>query len=359
MKISRRHFVTSLAVAGTAGIASPFLWPAAYPEFASERPIVDMHVHLFGVLAKNGCWISPAQRAHWTYPYLLWLLKLKDPEHFDDAYVKRLASMVKASSLRKVVLQAWDGRVDGQGRIDRNRTTSLLVPNDYLFKIVRQYPDIFIPCVSINPYRSDARDEIARTADLGARMVKIHPPTMDADPNKLPLKDFYRDCQTRRLIVMMHTGVEHAADVVGLHNCDPLKLELALEEGCTVIAAHAGTGQFHDPDRFFRHLLEVIERHSNLYCDNSVMGSMMRWRNLPRMLEHAGVMDRMVHGSDFPFPSNALVHWNRLSPAMTARLLQERNLLERDVQLKRALGIPTSVFERGATLLGLKPHPCD
>ena len=212
---------------------------------------------------------------------------------------------------------------------------------------------MFIPCASINPYRNDALEELSRCAELGTRMVKIHPPTMDVDPNKPCLKAFYRLCSERKVIVMVHTGHEHAADIVGLHNCDPIKLELALEEGCTVIAAHAGTGQFYDRERFFGSFVKLIQRHPNLYCDNSVMASMMRWRNLPEMLANSGVVDRMVHGSDYPFPPNGLVFWNRLSPRLTARLIQEKNLLERDVQLKRALGVPQTVFGRGAQLLGL------
>ncbi len=353
MKIDRRHFLTAVAGAGVAGVVSPFLWPAKYPGLKASVPVIDMHVHLFGVLEKNGCWISRTQREHWTHPFFMRLLDLNGQEDQDEAYVQHLVQMVKSSSLNKCVLQAWDGRVDGQGRVDRNATTSLQVPNDYMFAIVRRYPDLFLPCASINPYRVDALEELARCADLGARMVKIHPPTMDVDPNKLPLKSFYRLCQARKVLVMVHTGNEHGTAIVGLHNGDPVKLELALDEGCTVVAAHAGTGQFYDRERYFASFVRLIERYPNLYCDNSVMASMMRWRNLPEMLAHSGVLDRMVHGSDFPFPSNGLVFWNRLTPRLTGQLVREKNLLERDLQLKRALGIPQAVFERGARLLGL------
>ena len=251
MKASRRHFIAVLASAGGGAVAGPFLQPAKYPAFPTSVPLIDMHVHLFGREERNGCWLSKAQREHWTYPFFLRLLGLQGREDFDEAYVERLVGMVRRSSLQKCVLQAWDGRVDGQGRIDREATTSLLVPNDYMFRVVRRYPDLFIPCASINPYRADALEELARCADWGARMVKIHPPTMDVDPNKLPLKCFYRLCQARKVIVMVHTGNEHGADIVGLHNADPAKLELALDEGCTVIAAHAGTGQFYDRERYF------------------------------------------------------------------------------------------------------------
>lgn len=355
MKISRRHFLGGLATAGAGALASTLANPAAYPPTVNRYPVVDMHVHLFGVLEKNGCWISSTQREHWTHPFLTRLLRIHDAPDQDEAYVQTLVRMLRASSLQKAVLQAWDGRIDPHGRVDRTRTTSLLVPNDYLFAIVRRFPDLFIPCASIHPYRADAIDELNRCADLGARMVKIHPPTMDADPAKPCLKNFYRTCRQRNIVVMVHTGHEHAADIVGLHNCDPLKLELPLEEGCTVIAAHAGTASFFDRDPFPGHFARLIRRYPNLYCDNSVLAILLRYRVLPELLRDSGVVERMVHGSDFPFPPNAMAWWNRMQPRTTARLLQEQNLLERDLQMKRALGVPEAVFERGARLLGLTP----
>ena len=83
----------------------------------------------------------------------------------------------------------------------------------------------------------------------------------------------------------------------------------------------------------------------------AVLASMFRWRNLPRLLENPDLLERAVHGSDFPFPSNAMVFWNRVAPANLAPLLRERNLFERDYRLKQALGFPPEVFERGAKLL--------
>ena len=81
------------------------------------------------------------------------------------------------------------------------------------------------------------------------------------------------------------------------------------------------------------------------------MASLARWRTLPRLLGTPEVLARAVHASDFPFPSNALVHWNRLPPEVLLSLVSERNLLERDYRLKQAIGLPSEVFERGARLL--------
>jgi hypothetical protein len=96
----------------------------------------------------------------------------------------------------------------------------------------------------------------------------------------------------------------------------------------------------------------MMRRYSELYCDTAVLGSMFRWRNLPRMVADPLVMSRTIHGSDYPFPSNALVFWNRIAGFDLMRLTAEKNLLERDLQLKRALQLPPEVFRRGADVLG-------
>lgn len=150
---------------------------------------------------------------------------------------------------------------------------------------------------------------------------------------------------------MVHTGAEHSADTVGIELSHPEKLRLALEEGCTVIAAHAGMSAFFDREDFFPSLVSLIRSFPNLYCDTAVLASMFRWRNLPRILETPEVLERTIHGSDFPFPSNPLVFWNRLSPSTVGSLLGQPNLLERDYRIKRGLGLPQSVFERGSELL--------
>ena len=152
---------------------------------------------------------------------------------------------------------------------------------------------------------------------------------------------------------MIHTGTEHSAEIVGNDFSAPQRLITSLEEGCTVIAAHSGMGAFFDKEDFFPQLIELIHRFPNLYCDTAVLADKFRWRCLPRMLEREDVMERTIYGSDTPFPSNALVFWNRLAPGKLFSLATETNLFERDYRLKQALGLPPQVFERGAKLLGL------
>ncbi len=353
MTITRRELL--LALTAPAASIVPGLRSSQRAHDRPHRPLLDFHVHLFGVGdGGSGCVIADKQRRHWNYAFLLRLLDLRENGRMDEDYVQRLVSQLRDSSIDKAVLQAWDCRYDERGTPDWERTTSVFVPNDYLFRIVERYPDLFVPCVSINPKRRDALEQLDRSVARGARVLKIHPPTQDVDPGAPRFRAFFRHCAEKKVVVMVHTGAEHSAETVGIENCHPNKLRLALEEGCTVIAAHAGMSAFFDREDFYPSLVSLIRSFPNLYCDTAVLASMFRWRNLPRILETPEVLERLIHGSDFPFPSNPLVFWNRLSPYTVGSLLGQPNLLERDYRLKLGLGLPQSAFERGGELLGTK-----
>jgi predicted TIM-barrel fold metal-dependent hydrolase len=154
---------------------------------------------------------------------------------------------------------------------------------------------------------------------------------------------------------MVHTGSEHASDVTDPSLTDPSHLLPALEEGCTVVAAHSGMGSFLDPrpfrEDFFGHLVDLAAKFPTLYCDTAVLASLFRWRNLPRLLDEPALATRLVYASDWPFTSNAMVFWNRLRPRDVLSLSSETNLFERDHRLKRALGLTQDAFDRGLRLL--------
>jgi predicted TIM-barrel fold metal-dependent hydrolase len=320
-----------------------------------QFPVYDFHVHLFGIGdGDTGCYFSREQRAHWNYPFFLKLLNISENGRLDQDYVKELIRQLRESSSSRAVLLSYDGRYDAQGRFDR-AATRVYVPNEYLFRVVSAHPDLFIPCASINPKRSDAVEQLDYCAENGARVLKIHPPTQDVNPAEERFRPFYRRVAEHGILLMVHTGSEHASEVTDHTLTDPAHLLPALEEGCTVIAAHTGMGSFLDEDVFredyFLNLVGLIKRFPHLYCDTAVLASMFRWRNLPRILEEEPVLERLVHASDWPFTSNALVFWNRLSPFQLLALCAETNLFERDLQLKRALGLPAEVFEQGAQLI--------
>jgi len=163
----------------------------------------------------------------------------------------------------------------------------------------------------------------------------------------------------RRQQAVFHTGAEHSAPIASEPFGDPRLLELALEEGCTVIAAHAGTKSFFDPptEDHFPFLVEMTARHPRLYADTAVLASQFRWRCLPEIVRTPAVWPRMLHASDWPFPSNAMVFWDRLHPFTLIELMAEQNLFVRDFRLKQALGMPPESFDQIAGLIPVEGRP--
>jgi len=350
--MNRRQLLRGLAVCG-AGLGTWALTRLGQRPLdrAPQGQLIDFHVHLFGVGdGGTGCFLSEEQREHVNYRFLLRLLGLSENGRMDQDYVTELVRQLRASSMDKALLFAQDGRYDARGRLDR-ANTHFYVPNDYLLKTCRDHPDLLIPCVSVNPLRRDALAELDRCRALGARAVKVHPPSQAVDPADPRHEPFWRRVQSLGLLLIVHTGMESATKVVSHELSRPSKLEPALEAGCTVIAAHAGFGGTFDADDFFAELEPLMRRHERLYCDTAVLASMLRWRNLPRLVESGLVLERVVHASDFPFPADAAVFWNRLPLTTWLDLCAEPNLFERDWRLEHALGLPAACFERGRKIL--------
>jgi uncharacterized protein len=361
--MTRREFlIRSAAAALLAGTGSRLGMTG--PEPSDVGPVFDCHVHLFGAGSGHGfkhqqeCWISPTQREHRNYRFLQRLLRIEGAADLDAAYVKRLTEQMRDSDVTAAWLMGYDCRYGADGTPDIANTTSVYVPNDHVFRVVREHPDLFHPCPSLNPQRADWRNELEHCATRGARVLKIHPPTQDVNPGDPRFREFYRRCASLGVAVMVHTGTEHSAAIVSHTLSDPRLLRTALDQGCTVIAAHAGMANTFDrPEHdFFPHLQKLLREYPRLYCDTAVLGSLLRWRCIPRMLRDPLVVSRTLHGSDFPFPSNPLVFWHRLHPRVLVHLLGMTNLLKRDWSLKRALGLPPEVFRRTSTLLAAPPE---
>jgi predicted TIM-barrel fold metal-dependent hydrolase len=357
MIVTRRTFIGSIAGVGAASALASQDRNGA----SATRVPLDFHVHLFGRGdGGTGCSLSERQRQHWNFPFFLRLLSLSENGRMDQEFVEALVRQLRASSTQRVVLLAQDGRYDASGRLDL-AATDAYVPNDYLFRVVREHPDLFVAGASINPNRRDAIDELDRCASLGARVIKVHPPTQDADPADPRHRPFYARLAGHGLILMVHTGSEHAAAITTGSLSDPARLRPALEAGCTVVAAHAGMGSFLDARPFrmdmFRNLVALAARYPRLYCDTAVLTSIFRWRNLPSLLGETALADRLIYASDWPFTSNALVFWNRLRPATMLSLAAEPNLFQRDAALKVALGLPRDALQRGPEILASVRSP--
>jgi predicted TIM-barrel fold metal-dependent hydrolase len=133
------------------------------------------------------------------------------------------------------------------------------------------------------------------------------------------------------------------------------RLELALEAGVVVIAAHAGTpGKSLGQDNLERVLI-MMARHPNLYADISSLTQVNKLGSLKRLLARPEARGRLIYGTDFPLIETALVSpfyqvWRAPFGSLWAAS-KEPNAWDRDVALKKALGVPEEVFTKSAELL--------
>ena len=345
--------------------ASPFLWgcsqreqpeekvpPSSDQPPAKSKPLLDIHVHLFGSGdSGSGCYLSRKITTGFNFAFLIRTLHMNaGKQGFDRGFEAVLARQVQGSGLDKVAVLAQDWVYDAQGRRDRDRT-NFQVPNDYLFEVTLRHAKWMTPCVSINPDRRDCIDELERCVEKGARLLKIHPPTQGVDVSDRKHARFFARCAELDILVMVHTGHEHAVPVLDIDLADPYRLSQALEAGCRVVACHSGSGWANDRPDYFAHFVEMAKRYPRLWGDTSVMTTGARNRDLGRAIAQESLRDRLVHGSDFPFPSRPLMLTGLLDTTTWLRLQGDKNLIRRDFAIKQALGIGRATAERSYRLV--------
>jgi uncharacterized protein len=313
---------------------------------------IDMHVHIVGNGAGgSGCWLRPRGLHRQLGGFMLRHIGLNatgfDDPKFDDVYIERLLQQVRESSLGAVVILAQDDVFDEHGR-RMDGVGTFYVPNDYVLALARQYPEL-LPAVSIHPARPDALEELDRCLAGGAVLLKLLPNCHSVDCNDRRYQKFWERMAEKKLPLLAHTGGEHTLHVVRRELQDPRVLELPLECGVTCIAAHcAGKGGAVDQD-YFEVFTEMTCRYPNLYGDISAFNIPTRSRHFRECL----AMERIVHGSDYPVP--VFGHWAWLRGLIDWETFRRceaiPNVIERDYQIKRAIGFTDEVFTRVAGLM--------
>jgi hypothetical protein len=325
----RRPFMAS-SIASSRATTQPGVVSGRGP--AQGGKTLDIHVHLFGIGdSGSGCILSKTITEGPLFQLLVKKLRIleRGAKTFDEGFVLALAEHLEQSGLNKGVVLAQDAVYDRNGKPDWGKTP-FYVPNDYLFQVSSRFPRWMIPCVSINPQRADAIDELERCATKGAKVLKIHPPIQGVDLMERTYVPFYRRCAELKIVVMVHTGHEHSAPIISAALANPRKLALALEEGCTVVACHCGTGWPTDPLDMLPAFLAMIRNYKNLWGDTSVLGSAGRVRDMSRLLDDGEAKDRLLHGSDFPFPADPVAFAHILGLPNATSLQANENPIEQD-----------------------------
>jgi uncharacterized protein len=311
--------------------------------------IIDAHVHMVGNGSGNsGCWIRSSfwrRPMHWLMARHIGLPISVLRGDLDRLYLEKLLRFVRESSLDAVVVLAQERVYDDHGQPRENRGTAY-VPNAYVLKLAREHPE-FLPAISIHPARPDAFHELERCLEGGAVMMKYLPASQNIDLRDRRFTRFWERMAEARLPMLVHTGGEHTLEVVRWDLTDPRILEWPLQCGVTVIAGHCATKSGLFDRQYFGVFLEMVKKYPRLYGDNSAFNVPIRGSVVPECLKPP-LVERMVHGSDFPVPVYG--HWTWLKGGVDWRTFRrwerQPNPLERDYQLKRAMGFPPETFTR-------------
>jgi hypothetical protein len=307
-----------------------------------SKSLIDCHVHLAALPdGDNGCYISPKLLRSPLFRFLLWKHDLS-PAHPRDTnrqYLNDLITELRASRhVSKAVLLGMDGFYDQTGLLNRQHT-DFLVSNDYVFKTVNANPDIFLAGPSVNPQREDAIDEVHRCADAGAVLIKVLPNAQHFDPADRKYIPFYRALAERKLPFLSHVGYEFSLIGKDQSLGDPNRLRLALDEGVTVIAAHACSYGLMLHEKFLPTFQELRQCYPNFYADISALTQPHRMKMLLHLRHQPELQSRLFFGTDYPLSVFHVAAWGRVRLSTLSRMIRTKNRFDRQVEVCRGLGL--------------------
>lgn len=316
---------------------------------------IDMHAHLAGVgTEESGCWTSDALAKRMTFRMLRWMHGVTAQQlatSFDADWAARLAQRVRESEVDHAVALGFDGVYDSAGRLDEKLSQMIVCPS-WVFEACRRHPEL-LPGPSVNPHRRDAMERLEECIEGGAVLIKWLPATQRIDPSDPSLGPFYRRLAETGTPILVHSGgSENTFAQVDARLKDLRLMERPLRDGVPVIVAHTAAPVTYARDEDQVPLLKRwLDEFPRLWVDNSGISNLSRFPHLPRFARDAQLVARTLHGSDYPVPTNSFYYVRELGRQRVMSLEREKNSVQRDIAIKRALGYPDDVLTRACEVL--------
>jgi mannonate dehydratase len=282
-------------------------------------------VHIVGIGAGGtGCFVSQRMLTPTNpFQYLKYTLYeaaagVEDSAKCDVQYVERLVRLLKSQKPHgRALIFAFDQLHDETGRAVKEES-EFYTPNDYVLSLAHMYPELFVACASIHPYRPDAVAALEKAVYGGAAAVKWLPNAMNINPADAKCDPFYEAMARLKVPLITHAGEEkavHAEEMQRLGN--PLHLRRPLEHGVTVVVAHcAALGENPDLDAggsappfvenfaLFLRLMGEEKWKERLFGDVSALTIVNRvGEPLKHVLRDGELQKRLINGSDYPLPA--------------------------------------------------------
>lgn len=325
-----------------------------------EKSVVDIHAHIGCIGIKSDCFMSEGMKRSFKFKLLLksFGTNLKEMEMFgDELPARKLDQKIKESKyIRKTVILALDGLIDpaAEKDVDPNskiqskegldlEKTPNFVPNDFVYGLTKKF-DSFYFGASINPNRKNALVLLDQAIAQGAVLVKLIPNIMGINLSDKSYIPFYLKLVKYNIPLLVHVGDEAIFNRTDNSLGDPRLLELPLQLGVKVIAAHLGTTGVSDEQPNFEHFLNLSRKYKNLYSDFSGMTNLNRKKYLKGAVSDNDIADRILFGSDYPLINisiftSPIYQIPIIPPAKIRTLLQIKNPFDRDIELKEYLGL--------------------
>jgi hypothetical protein len=229
------HFIKEPQLTATLSAEAQAFVDSCYQDL-SEEDLFDYHTHLFGPgkgCCESGCMIPPEDdrdlKMQTVSTVFMKCAGVKSLETGDEDFVKMLRRLVHG----KHILLAFDKHYKEDGSCDLKATT-LHTPNSWVEKICNDFPDVFIPSISVHPYRKDALEELEKGFRRGVKLIKWLPNSMGIDPLHALCIPFFEKVKEYDMVILSHAGEERAVEshpeAQELGN--PLRMRRALNMGC-------------------------------------------------------------------------------------------------------------------------------
>jgi predicted TIM-barrel fold metal-dependent hydrolase len=170
-------------------------------------------------------------------------------------------------------------------------------------------------------------------------LVKVLPNAQQFDPADTRYKAFYRTLAERKLPFLSHVGYEFSLIGKDQSLGDPNRLRLALDEGATVIAAHACSYGLIIYEKFLPTLRELVRRYPNFYSDISALTLPNRFRMLLHLRQYPEVHERLLFGTDYPLSVFHVAAWGRVAFGTLRDMICTKNRFDRQVAVCRGLKV--------------------
>lgn len=180
------------------------------------------------------------------------------------------------------------------------------ISDERVVELVQRHPSRFLGFGSADPSKDFGyvQNRLDYIRSRGLRGVKLLPTLQFFNPSEN--RNFHyicEYCESKGLIIMYHTGCDPGPFEIPLlaEDANPRYLREVLRRcSPTIILAHMGSYSALQPGIWLDEALELARGNEHVWLDTAAVFDMLHHENIVQKIRSAGVMKRILFGSDYP-----------------------------------------------------------